>query len=136
VISCPTAPANSDGELRRRHGLSAVPGQSCMTWVRRSLLDGAALGIQVLASQGHETYVAIRIIGSSPRRLVAIVLSLVPGCELDAWMSDYAMPERAVAPRSRSGPTSWTPPLRQSSLISRNPLTWRARQDSNPAPAA
>lgn len=66
-----------------------------------SMLDGAALGIQVLANQGHETYVAIRIIGSVPRRLVAIILSLVPGCELDAWMSDYAMPERAVAPEEQ-----------------------------------
>ncbi len=66
-----------------------------------SMLDGAALGIQVLASQGHETYVAIRIIGSVPRRLVATILSVVPGCELDAWMSDYAMPERAVAPEEQ-----------------------------------
>ena len=24
-----------------------------------------------------------------------------PGCELDAWMSDYAMPERAVAPEEQ-----------------------------------
>jgi hypothetical protein len=43
------------------------------------------------------SYVAIRIIGSVPRRLVATVLSLVPGCEPSAWMSDYAMPERPVA---------------------------------------
>ncbi len=43
--------------------------------VRQSLLDGrehaaifagAAVGVQVLADQGHETYVAIRIIGSVP----------------------------------------------------------------------
>jgi hypothetical protein len=66
-----------------------------------AMIDGAALGVQVLAEQGHETYVAIRIIGSVPRRLVATVLSLIPGCELDAWMSDYAMPERAVAPEER-----------------------------------
>ena len=66
-----------------------------------AMLDGAALGIQVLADQGHETYVAIRIIGSVPRRLVATILSLVPGCELTAWMSDYAMPERAVAPEEQ-----------------------------------
>lgn len=66
-----------------------------------TMLDGAALGIQVLADQGHETYVAIRIIGSVPRRLVATILSLVPGCEFDAWMSDYAMPERAVAPEEQ-----------------------------------
>ena len=66
-----------------------------------AMLDGAALGVQVLAEQGHETYVAIRIIGSVPRRLVATILSLIPGCELDAWMSDYAMPERAVAPEEQ-----------------------------------
>ena len=45
--------------------------------------------------------IAIRIIGSVPRRLVATILSLIPGCELDAWMSDYAMPERAVAPEEQ-----------------------------------
>jgi hypothetical protein len=66
-----------------------------------AILDGAALGVQVLADQGHETYVAIRIIGSIPRRLVAIILSLIPGCQSDAWMSDYAMPERAVAPEEQ-----------------------------------
>jgi hypothetical protein len=66
-----------------------------------AMLDGAALGIQVLADQGHETYVTIRIIGSVPRRLVATTLSLIPGCELDAWMSDYAIPERAGAPEEQ-----------------------------------
>jgi hypothetical protein len=66
-----------------------------------AILDGAALGVQVLADQGHETYVAIRIIGSIPRRLVATILSLIPGCQSDAWMSDYAMPERAVAPEEQ-----------------------------------
>ena len=65
------------------------------------MLDGAALGVQVLVDQGHETYVAIRIIGSVPRRLVATILSLIPGCQADAWMSDYAMPERAVAPEEQ-----------------------------------
>ncbi len=29
------------------------------------------------------------------------LLSLVPGCQLDTWMSDYAMPERAVAPQEQ-----------------------------------
>jgi hypothetical protein len=65
------------------------------------MLDGAALGVQVLADQAHETYVAIRIIGSVPGRLVATILSLIPGCQSDAWMSDYAMPERAVAPEEQ-----------------------------------
>ena len=42
-----------------------------------------------------------RIIGSVPIRLVVTILSPIPGCELDAWMSDYAMPERAVAPEEQ-----------------------------------
>jgi hypothetical protein len=66
-----------------------------------AMLDGSALGIQVLADQGYSTYVAVRIIGSVNRRLVATILSLIPGCHLDAWMSDYAMPERAVAPEEQ-----------------------------------
>ena len=37
----------------------------------------------------------------SSRRPIATILSVVPGCEPDAWMSDYAMPERAVAPEEQ-----------------------------------
>jgi len=66
-----------------------------------AMLDGAALDIQVLADQGYSTYVAVRIIGSVPRQLAATILSLIPGCQLDARMSDYAMPERAVAPEEQ-----------------------------------
>jgi len=33
--------------------------------------------------------------------LAATILSLIPGCQLDARMSDYAMPERAVAPEEQ-----------------------------------
>jgi hypothetical protein len=33
-----------------------------------SMLDGAALGIQVLAEEGYSAHVAVRIIGSVPRR--------------------------------------------------------------------
>lgn len=65
------------------------------------MLDGAALGIHVQADSGHETYVAIRIIGSVPKRLAATIVSMVPGCEPDAWMSDYAMPERPMAPEEQ-----------------------------------
>ena len=81
--------------------------------VRQSLLDGrehavmlngAALGIHILADQGHETYVAIRIIGSVPKRLAATIVSMVPGHEADTWMPDYAMPERPMAPEERAGP--------------------------------
>ncbi len=73
------------------------------------MLDGAALSVQVLADQGHETYVAIRIIGSVPGQLVATILSLIPGCEPGAWMSDYAMPERAVAPAEQIWPNIMDP---------------------------
>ncbi|HXA61653.1 MAG TPA: hypothetical protein VNW94_21100, partial [Streptosporangiaceae bacterium] len=62
------------------------------------MIEGAALGIQVLADHGHETYVAIRIIGSVPKQFAATIISLVPGCDPGAWMSDYAMPERPMAP--------------------------------------
>ncbi|WP_462188647.1 MULTISPECIES: hypothetical protein [unclassified Frankia] len=82
--------------VHRLVGESLLDGQE-----HAVMLDGAALGIQVVADQGHETYVAIRLIGSVPRRLVATILSLVPGCEADAWMSAYAMPQRAVAPEEQ-----------------------------------
>lgn len=37
-----------------------------------------------------------------PRRACDVrSLSLIPGCQLDAWMSDYAMPERPVAPEEQ-----------------------------------
>ena len=32
---------------------------------------------------------------------VRLALRGIPGCELDAWMSDYAMPKRAVAPEEQ-----------------------------------
>jgi hypothetical protein len=78
--------------------------------VRRSLLDGheqavmldgAALGVQVLADQGHETYVAIRIIGSVPRRLVATILSLIPGCRTSS---------KPFTRSSTKRPLRWTEP--------------------------
>jgi hypothetical protein len=59
-------------------------------------LGGAVLGIQVRASQGHETYVAVRIIGSVPDAVTVIVLDLVPGCDLDGWFPEYSLPERPL----------------------------------------
>ncbi len=79
------------------------------------MLDGAALGIQVLADQGHETYVAIRIIGSVPKRLVAAILSLVPGCGPPRGCLTTRCPNGPWHPKSRSGPTSWTPQKQRSS---------------------
>jgi hypothetical protein len=55
------------------------------------------VGVHVLTERGHETYVAIRIIGSVRSQLTATILSMIPGCDSAAWMSDYAMPERPMA---------------------------------------
>jgi hypothetical protein len=76
--------------------------------VRASLLDGeehserlsgadAVLGVLVRADNGHETYVAVRIVGSVPRELLAIVLARVPGCDRDGWYPEIAMPTRPSA---------------------------------------
>lgn len=61
-----------------------------------TIFGGAALGIQIRANQGHETYVAVRIIGSVPEALTVIVLDLVPGCDLDGWFPEYSLPERPL----------------------------------------
>lgn len=72
---------------------------------RASLLDGsehtatvggAVLGIQIRANQGHETYVAVRIIGPVPPALAVVVLDLVPGCDLDGWFPEYSLPQRPL----------------------------------------
>jgi hypothetical protein len=78
---------------------------------RASLLDGrehtatvggAVLGIQVRANQGHETYVAVRIIGSVPSTLAVVVLDLIPGCDLDGWFPEYSLPERPLDPAEQA----------------------------------
>jgi hypothetical protein len=78
---------------------------------RASLLDGrehtatvggAVLGIQVRANQGHETYVAVRIIGSVPPTLTIVVLDLVPGCDLGGWFPEYSLPARPLDPAEQA----------------------------------
>ncbi|WP_239332368.1 hypothetical protein [Frankia sp. CiP3] len=82
------------------------------------MLDGAALGIQVLADQGHETYVAIRIIGSyrggSSRRSSVSYPGARPthGCRTTRCRSGQ------WPPKNRSDPTSWTQPRPRSSSTS------------------
>jgi len=70
--------------------------------VRASLRDGHehtahqggyVLGIQVRADHGHETYVAVRIVGDPPADLVGVILARVPGCDLTTWTPD-TMPDR------------------------------------------
>jgi len=91
-----------EAAARARRKLKA----SVHTLVRQSLLDGhehaaifdgAVVGIHIVADEGHETYVAIRIIGSVPQDLVGAILVLIPGCDHGGWMYDYAMPERFAA---------------------------------------
>ena len=63
---------------------------------------GFRLGVIVRAGDGHETYVAIRITGSVPRNLTAVILSRVPGCAADAWFPEYTLPERELLPAEQA----------------------------------
>jgi hypothetical protein len=65
-------------------------------------LAGFRLGVIVRADDGHETYVAIRITGSVPRDLTAMILSRVPGCAPDAWFPEHALPERHLLPAEQA----------------------------------
>lgn len=75
--------------------------------VRDSLLDGhehttqvakASLGVLVRADSGHETYIALRILGAGPKNPLIVILDLVPGCDRNAWFPEFAMPHRALEP--------------------------------------
>lgn len=59
---------------------------------------GAELGVLVRGSEERGTYVALRITGSVPDDMVAVVLSLVPGCDRDGWYPEFAMPDRPLRP--------------------------------------
>ena len=90
------------GERRLRSIVHDLVRKSLMDGHEHAvMLDGAALGIQALANRGHETYVAIRIIGSVPKNLTGAILNMIPGCDAETWMSDYAMPERPMAPEEQ-----------------------------------
>ncbi|WP_405644392.1 hypothetical protein [Streptomyces sp. NBC_00019] len=64
--------------------------------------DTFTLGLQVRADEGHETYLAIRITGSVPANLTAVILSNVPGCDKDGWYPEYALPERDLLPAEQA----------------------------------
>lgn len=61
-------------------------------------IAGAELGVVVQATEDHATYVALHIVGSVPDDLLAVVLSLVPGCDRDSWYPEFAMPDRPLSP--------------------------------------
>ncbi|BCY05494.1 hypothetical protein [Actinoplanes sp. L3-i22] len=63
---------------------------------------GFRLGVIVRADDGNETYVAIRITGSVPERLIALILARIPGCAADAWFPEYALPERSLLPAEQA----------------------------------
>lgn len=61
-------------------------------------MAGFRLGVIVRADADHETYAAIRITGSVPPNLTAMILERVPGCDPKAWFPEYALPERDILP--------------------------------------
>jgi hypothetical protein len=63
---------------------------------------GFRLGVIVRAEDGHETYIAIRISGSVPTGITAVILTRVPGCDPDAWFPEYALPERELLPAEQA----------------------------------
>jgi hypothetical protein len=65
-------------------------------------LAGFRLGILVRADHGHETYVAVRITGSVPTELTAVILSRVPGCAADGWLPEHTLPERHLLPAEQA----------------------------------
>jgi hypothetical protein len=58
--------------------------------------DGFTVGILVQVNEGHETYVAVRVVGSVPAQLMAIVLRQVPGCATDGWYPEFELPHRSL----------------------------------------
>jgi hypothetical protein len=60
------------------------------------------LGVVVRAEDGHETYIAVRITGSVPQGLTAMILTRVPGCDADAWFPEYTLPERELLPAEQA----------------------------------
>ena len=106
---------HDDDRLRYRAESAARFERALGTAVRHlaqgSLLDGcehsatvggATIGIQIRATHGHETYVAVRIIGSVPPAVPIVVLDLIPGCDLDGWFPEYSLPERPLAPAEQA----------------------------------
>jgi hypothetical protein len=67
------------------------------------------LGILVRADDGHEAYAAVRITGSVPDDLIAVILRHVPGCDLESWYPEYALPSRRLLPAEQAWSTLMDP---------------------------
>ena len=63
------------------------------------------LGLLVRADEGHETYVAVRITGSVPADLTAVILRNVPGCDPQSWWPEAALPARHLMPAEQAWST-------------------------------
>lgn len=67
------------------------------------------VGIVVRADDGHATYAAVRITGSVPPDLTAVLLRWVPGCDPTTWYPEYALPERDLLPAEQAWSTVMDP---------------------------
>jgi hypothetical protein len=56
----------------------------------------ASLGVLVRADSGHETYVALRILGSVPKKSPHRDSRPGADCDRNAWFPEFAMPHRAL----------------------------------------
>ncbi|WP_049559199.1 hypothetical protein [Nonomuraea sp. SBT364] len=63
---------------------------------------GFRLGVLIRGDDGNETYVAIRITGSVPVNLTAMILERVPGCDPGGWFPEYALPGRDLLPAEQA----------------------------------
>ncbi|MBT3166944.1 hypothetical protein HTV80_28175 [Streptomyces sp. Vc74B-19] len=64
--------------------------------------DTFTIGLQVRADDGHETYLAVRITGSVPPNVTPLILRHVPGCDVEGWYPEYALPERELLPAEQA----------------------------------
>lgn len=67
------------------------------------------LGLLVRADEGHATYVAVRITGSVPIELTAVILRNVPGCDPQSWWPEASLPARHLMPAEQAWSTLMDP---------------------------
>jgi hypothetical protein len=71
--------------------------------------QGFRLGLLVRADEGHATYVAVRITGSVPDGLTAVILRNVPGCDPQSWWPEASLPARHLMPAEQAWSTLMEP---------------------------
>lgn len=53
-------------------------------------------------ARNDETYAAVRITGSVPANLATVILGNIPGCDIDGWYPECALPERDLLPAEQA----------------------------------